>query len=241
MTSTKKAIIVGATSGLGKELAQLFVKDGWQVGITGRRLENLLEIQATAPDKFIVQNWDAAAEDNDKQLDMLLEKMGGLDLLIMNSGIGTPNKYLVFEKERPTIELNVLAFTQIVDWGMRHFIKEKKGQLVGITSIASLRGYKSAPAYNASKAFQASYLEALRQKATSMKLPITVTDIRPGFVETPMTEGQKGMFWVSTCEKAGRQIFSAIKRKASVAYITKRWKIIALFFKLTPRAIYKYF
>ena len=236
----KKAIIVGATSGIGKELAKLLVEDGYQVGITGRRQENLLAIQATHPDKFIVQSWDAAAVDNEEQLDKLVANLGGLDLLVMNSGVGRTNKYLKYEHERLTNDLNVTAFTQIMAWGFRYFRDNGGGQLVGVSSIASIRGNSHAPAYSASKSYQASYMEGLRIKAFKMKLPITVTDIRPGFVDTPMTEGQKGMFWVAGVEKATRQIYSGIKAKRSVKYITNRWRFIAIMSKLLPRGLYKY-
>jgi short-subunit dehydrogenase len=95
-----------------------------------------------------------------------------------------------------------------------------------------------APAYNASKAYQINYLEGLRQKATKTKKPIYVTDIRPGFVDTDMAKGE-GQFWVTTKEKAARQIFGIIKRKKGIGYVTKRWWIIAKLLRLIPNEIYK--
>ena len=236
----KKAIIIGATSGIGKELAKQLAKDGYQIGITGRRQENLLALQATAPEKYIVQSWDATTVDNETELEKLVAKLGGLDLLVMNSGVGRLNKHLMYEHEKMTMDLNVIAFTQIMAWGFRYFRDNGGGQLVGISSVASLRGSRHAPAYSGSKAYQANYMEGLRNKAFKDKLPITVTDIRPGFVDTPMTKGQKGMFWVSDIEKATRQICSGIKSKRSVKYITNRWRILAIVSKLLPRGIYKY-
>ena len=178
--------------------------------------------------------------DNEIELDKLVTKLGGLDLLVMNSGVGRVNKYMKYEHEKVTMDLNVIAFTQIMAWGFRYFRDNGGGQLVGVSSVASLRGNSHAPAYSGSKAYQANYMEGLRIKAFKNKLPITVTDIRPGFVDTPMTEGQKGMFWVSDVEKATRQIYAGIKAKRSVRYITNRWRIFAVVSKLLPRGIYKY-
>ena len=239
----KRAIIIGATSGIGNELAKVMVADGYQVGITGRRQELLLALQATAPDKYVVQSWDAASAetDNEKELELLVEKMGGLDVLVMNSGIGRINKHLKFHHEKDTIDLNVTAFTQIMAWGFRYFRDNGKGHLVGVSSIASIRGNSKATAYSASKAFQANYMEGLRNKAFKMKLPITVTDIRPGFVDTPMTKGQKGMFWVASNEKATKQIYAGIKSKRSVKYITNRWRFAAFLFRIIPKGIFKHF
>ena len=119
---------------------------------------------------------------------------------------------------------------------MKHFVKQGSGHLVGISSVASIRGGRSAPAYNASKAYQSNYLEGLRQKAKKMGAKITITEIIPGFVDTAMAKGE-GIFWSAPPKKAATQIFSAIYRKKSRAYITKRWRIIAWLLKLLPSFI----
>ncbi len=237
-----KVIIIGATSGIGKELALQMAADGHQIGITGRRTEKLAAIKSTAPDQFYMSSWDASdLESNELKINELVTQLGGLDLLVINSGVGQGGHRLKYEREKLMTDLMVSGFSQIAVWGWNYFAQQGKGHLVNISSIAALRAHRYAPGYNASKAFQASYLEALRQKAVKQKLDIAVTDIRPGFVETPMTDGQKGMFWVAPVEKATRQIYSAIKRKRKVAYITKRWRLIAILFKILPRGIYQYF
>ena len=234
----KKAIVVGATSGIGKELAKLLVQNNYKVGITGRR-ENLLnELKNSNPEKYISKTIDVTKiEQISQNLEKLIEELGGLDLLILSSGTGDLNPNLDFEIEKRTIETNVLGFTCIADWTFKYFEKQKFGHFVAISSIGGIRGSRQAPAYNATKAFQINYLEGLRQKSTNLKLPIIVTDIRPGLVNTEMAKGE-GLFWVSKVEKAANQIFNAIKKQKKVAYITKRWKIIALFLKILPREIY---
>jgi short-subunit dehydrogenase len=121
---------------------------------------------------------------------------------------------------------------------MRYFIKQKSGHLVGISSIASIRGNEVAPAYAASKAFVSTYLEGMMRKTAKAHLPIAITDIQPGFVDTPMAKADK-LFWVASPEKAARQIFSAILKKKEKAYITKRWVLVAWVLKLLPRYLYK--
>lgn len=171
------------------------------------------------------------------KLEELTAELGGLDLLIISSGTGDLNNNLDFEIEKRTIETNVLGFTCVADWTFNHFEKQKSGHLVSISSVGGLRGNRQSPSYNATKAFQINYLEALRQKATFLNMPIGVTDIRPGFVNTEMAKGE-GQFWVATVDKATRQIYNAIKSKKKIAYITKRWRLIAIISKLIPGPIY---
>jgi short-subunit dehydrogenase len=108
---------------------------------------------------------------------------------------------------------------------------------VVISSIGGIRGSSQAPSYNASKAYQINYTEGLRQKAAKLKMPIFITDIRPGLVDTKMAKGE-GLFWVMPLEKAVNQIYKAIIRKKKVVYVTKRWHLIAMILKLIPRPIY---
>jgi short-subunit dehydrogenase len=234
----KKAIIIGATSGIGNELAKILAENGYKVGITGRRKTELEKLQKSNPNNYTISSFDCTTENNSEKLTELTNQIGGLDLLILSSGTGDLNEKLVFGIENRTNLLNVNAFTEIVDWTFNYFEKQGKGQLAAISSIAGIRGSRMAPAYNASKAYQINYLEGLRQKATKIKKPIYVTDIRPGFVDTDMAKGE-GQFWVATKEKAARQIFEIIKQKKGIGYVTKRWWIIAKLLRLVPNGLYK--
>jgi len=235
----KKAIVVGATSGIGKELAKLLAANNYNVGITSRRTSLLLELRQQNPDHFIIKTFDITDTDTiSLHLEELVNELGGLDLLVLSSGTGDLNDPLDFEIEKCTIDTNVSGFTCIVDWAFTYFQKQQAGHLVAISSIAGLRGSRMAPAYNATKAFQLNYLEGLRQKASKLKMPITVTDIRPGLVNTAMAKGE-GQFWVAPVEKAAPQIFDAIRKKKKVAYVSKRWRLIAIVLKLIPRSLYE--
>lgn len=231
----KKVIIVGATSGIGKNLAKIFAENNCKVGIMGRREENLKKIKAENKESYYVETIDITDIQNvESKLEKLKYTLGGVDILIISSGIGDFNNDLDFSIEENTIKTNVLGFTCVADWAFNFFKEQGHGHLIGISSIAGLRGNDLAPAYNATKSFQINYLEGLQQKAEKLKEKILVSDIRPGFVKTAMAKGEK-QFWVAPVEKASLQIYKAIMKKKKVVYVTKRWKLIAIILKLLPR------
>lgn len=235
----KKAIVIGASSGIGKALALLLADNGYMVGITGRSAGLLAELEAANPSQIKASAFDAThTEEMGHHLNELVARLGGLDLLVFSSGTGELNPNLAIELEMPAIELNVKAFNAAMVWGCHYFEQQKRGHLTVISSIAGLRGGAFAPAYNASKAYQINYLEGLRQRATKQKLPIAFTDIRPGFVNTAMAKGDQ-LFWVASPEKAAKQIFQAIQWKKSVKYVSKRWALVAVLFKILPRFVYQ--
>jgi short-subunit dehydrogenase len=234
----KKAIIIGATSGIGKGLAKVLADNNYKVGITGRRAEFLNELKDENTNSYFVKSFDITeTKIAIEKLEELTAELGGLDLLILSSGTGDINDNLNFDIEERTINTNVLGFTCIADWTFNYFEKQKYGHLVAISSIGGLRGSRQAPAYNATKAYQINYLEGLRQKSTKLKEPIYVTDIRPGLVNTEMAKGEK-LFWIMPVDKTVNQIYKAIIGRKKIAYVTKRWRLIAIILKRLPRQIY---
>jgi len=235
----KRAIVIGATSGIGRALVKVLVENGFTVGATGRREKLLAELQAEHPGKIFISTFDVTdISAVAKKLSALVQEIGGLDLLILSSGTGHVNHALDFVKEKEAIDTNVLPFTLIAGWAFGFFAKQEAGHFVGITSIAGLRGGRHAPAYNATKAFQIRYMEGLRAKAKKARLPIVITDIRPGFVDTAMAKGDD-VFWAAPVEKAAGQIYRAIEKKKPVAYITRRWALIAWLMRVAPKFIYE--
>lgn len=234
----KKIIIIGATSGIGYALAKLYAQSGWRVGVTGRRLECLEELYSHAPDRILYRQHDVMAEGQIAVVEDLMAEMGGADVIVYNSGVGIFNKHLDYAPEYQTIRVNVAGFVETATWAYRYFRANGGGHIVGVSSVAAIRGTGTAPAYAASKAFMASYMEGLRQKAHRDKKGVCITDIRPGFVDTPMTKQNKGMFWVTTPERAALQMKAAIEAKKRVAYVTKRWALVAFMLRLVPRFIY---
>ena len=233
----KKAIVIGATSGIGKSISEILIQNGYAVGVTGRRLEMLKSLKEKNTDKIFYCQMNVQELSSIETIcDNLVNQLGGLDLIIISSGIGDENKSLDFTIENNVIKTNIQGFTCVADWAMRYFKKQGNGHLVNISSIAGLMGNGESPSYNATKAFQINYLEGLRLNADKSVAKINVTDVRPGYVDTDMAKGD-GLFWVAPVNKAAQQIFAAIKKKKKVVYITKRWRIIGFLLKIMPYSI----
>lgn len=230
-------IVIGATSGLGRALSIKYLFNHNKVGVTGRRTELLYEIVTQFPDSAKKAAFDISTLGNEQHLENLAYEIGGLDLLIICSSVGELNQDLNFKTEHDTINVNVAGFSQVAGWAVNYFIRQGYGHLAAITSIAGIRGGRQAPAYNASKAYQINYLEGLRQKVKHLNLPITLTDIRPGFVDTAMAKGE-GKFWVAPVEKAANQIYKALEAQKKVVYITRRWQYIAWLLKIISRNLW---
>ena len=210
-------IVIGATSGIGKALFEKYVKEENRLGIIGRRTQLLDELKHQYPSKTHTATADITKQDEVEQaISSLQKKLGSIDLAIVCSGIGDLNPSLDYNVERPTIDTNVIGWTFVVDMLYNLFEQQGHGHLVAITSAGGLRGEPMAPAYSATKAYQINYMEALRKKAYKAGGKITVTDVRPGLVDTAMAKGE-GLFWVMPVEKVARQICKAIRLKKSKA------------------------
>lgn len=236
----KRIIIVGATSGIGRGVAELYAEKNNMVGITGRRNDLLMEIKNQFPDKIETTCFDVTGPENITVLESLVNKIGGLDILIYSSGIGEPSKELSWQLDKQTVDTNVNGFVEIMNWGYNFFVKQGHGNLVTISSIASIRGNSWAPAYSASKAFQSNYFEGLAIKALRTKKDIAVISIEPGFVDTKMAKGNK-IFWTLSNEKASRRIIDTIEKKKRKSHLSTRWWFVAKLLSISPFWLYKRF
>jgi short-subunit dehydrogenase len=234
----KKIIIVGSSSGLGKELARKYAQQKNQVAVTGRRLELLEELKIEYPHNIITAVFDVITADNKQQIESLIKKLGGLDLLIYNTGVGEPSLELVPETEKLTTLTNVNGFVEIVSYVFNYFVAQGYGQIALTSSLSAIRGNSWTPAYSASKAYMSNYAEGLSIKARKLKKNIAITDIKPGFIDTKMAKGNK-RFWVTPVQKAAAQVIKAIEQKKRIVYITKRWWLVAQIMKWLPYSIYK--
>ncbi len=230
----KKAIIIGASSGIGKELAKILAKDHYILGLAARRVELLHKLQEELDTDTHIKYIDISRpEESMNRLSELIAEMKDIDLIIVTSGTGYINHELDWQKEKDTIDVNVSGVTSVINVSLKYFIERNSGQLAVISSVGALRGSSDGPAYSASKAYISNYLEGIRCKVKKDNLNITVTDIRPGLVNTEMAKGT-GLFWVQPVYKAAHQIYTKIKKKKNVAYVTKRWCIVAFLMKHMP-------
>lgn len=234
----KRIIIVGATSGIGKEVAMIYLKTDCHIGIAGRRTDALKEFQAIAPDKIEIQSIDVTQEDAADNLLKLIEKTGGMDLFLLSSGIGNQNIELKPDIEVRTAQTNVVGFTRMVDTAFNYFKQHGGGHLSVISSIAGTKGLGSAPAYSATKRFQNTYIDALAQLSHMEKLNIRFTDIRPGFVSTDLLKDGNYPLLMKA-DKVAKHIVHALDRKKRVAVIDYRYSILVFFWRMIPRWLWE--
>ena len=231
-------VIIGATSGIGKALFEKYANGANRIGIIGRRTHLLDELHQKYPSTTIPTQADIThLEEIEQAIRTLHDVLGKIDLAIVCAGIGEINTTLDYAVERPTIDTNVVGWTFVIDLLYHIFELQGHGHLVAITSAGGLRGEHIAPAYSATKAYQINYMEALRKKAFKNGRHITVTDIRPGLVDTAMAKGE-GLFWVMPVEKVAGQIIAAIRKQKSIAYVTRRWHVLAVINKFLPECLY---
>lgn len=234
----KKVIIIGATSGIGEEIAKIYIAQGWQVGIAGRREEALTDLAATAPAQVKTQVIDVTSADAPEQLQSLIEKLGGMDLFLLSSGIGSQNVKLEPEIELNTARTNVEGFIRMVTAAYRFFKEQGSGHLAVISSVAGTKGLGSAPAYSATKRFQNTYIDALAQLARMERLSIQFTDIRPGFVATALLKNRKYPL-LMRADSTAQHIVQALTNKKRVAIIDTRYAILVFFWQLIPRWVWE--
>lgn len=222
-------IIIGATSGIGRELWKIYTAQGHHTYIMGRRRQLLEQMLTECPNETSIYEADINKTEATAQcIARIFTDARTIDLAIVCAGTGDLNTELSFEKELPTLRTNVIGWTSVVDDLYSHFERQGFGHLATVTSIGGLNGEPAAPAYSASKAYQINYTQALRKK--SRRTNICVTEIRPGLVDTAMAKGE-GLFWVMPTEKVARQIARALVRKPSKVIVTKRWRIISFLLK----------
>lgn len=234
----KRIIIIGATSGIGEEVARIYTQQGWRVGIAGRRVERLEDLQKTAPHQIEVQPMDVTTEKATEELQLLIEKLGGMDLFLLSSGIGYQNTSLTPAIELSTVHTNVQGFTRLVTAAYHYFQQQGGGHLAVISSIAGTKGLGVAPAYSASKRFQNTYIDSLAQLSRMNKTPITFTDIRPGFVATALLKEERYPLLMKPQEVAAA-IVKGLSRKKRRIVIDGRYKILVFFWRMIPQWLWE--
>lgn len=232
----KRAIVIGASSGIGREVAKLLMKEGWTVGVAARRVDKLEELDAAA-----VEQIDVTREEATGRLQTLISKLGGMDLFFYASGIGKQNRELKEDIELATVGTNGVGFTRMIGEAYRYFAERGHGHIAAITSIAGTKGLGPAPSYSATKAMQNVYLQALEQQANARGLKIHFTDIRPGFVDTDLLKGDFHYPMMLKPERVAREILYAINHHQHIRIIDWKYRILTACWRRIPRCIWRRF
>ena len=245
LTPKKRAILVGASSGIGASLAHRLADAGIQVALLARRGEMLEELTNEINSKHgeiraiyyvhDVRDYDSVPELFRK----IVSDLGGLDIFIYNAGISqmVGLKKYDFNKDRRTIEVNLLGAMAWLNQVAESFQTLKSGQIVGISSVAGERGRVGDPAYNTSKAALSCYLEALRNRLT--RYGVNVLTVKPGFVQTDMIKNAKKLFWVISADKAADDIYKAMQKRKQELYTPARWRWMMLIIRNIPSFIFR--
>lgn len=239
----KKIIIIGASSGLGALIAADFAAAGWRVGVSARREKPLQILHDEYPDNVVYSSFDATAPDSVEHFNELVKRTGGMDILLFAAGVGFYDPEVNDNKLNNTLQVNVVGFARISAAAYRYFRARNdsptRGQIAAITSVAGLKGIGVSAAYSASKRFQQTFIDALAQLAYRQHVAIDFTDIRPGFVRTPLLDPDKNYPLIMEAPYAARLIERAVIRRQRVAYIDSRWAAISRFWRMIPNVIWQ--
>lgn len=242
-----KAIIIGATSGIGREVATRLVKMGWHVCLTGRRLEALEEIRNEfGAESVDIARMDVTVEESASVLDSLIEKAGAPDLFLYVSGIGFQNRELDEKKEIDMVRTNCEGMVRLtgrfLNYVRRHpeiYNQAHKAHVAVVSSVAGTAGLGAAPAYSATKSMQQVYISALTQLAGIEKIPVQFTDIRPGFVKTPILNPEKKYPMTMTLEEAGNHVVRALMKRKRVCIFDWRFRLLVFVWRMIPRPVWE--
>ena len=236
----KKAIVMGASSGIGYAVAKRLIEDGWTVGLSARRLELLEPLKQLAPNRVFTQQVDVNDFNATAPLSQLIDRLEGVNLYFHASGIGKQNRLLDETIELATLETNVMGFARMIDFVFNYMAQHDGGHIAVVSSVAGTKGMGSAASYSASKAFQNTYIQALDQLAMMRNLHINFTDIRPGFVDTALLTGGNYPMLMQV-ERVADSIMRALKYKKRVRIIDWRYRLLILVWRMLPNWLWRRF
>ncbi|MBD5265649.1 MAG: SDR family NAD(P)-dependent oxidoreductase [Bacteroides sp.] len=236
----KRIVIMGATSGIGLRVAEIFARAGWMVGMAGRKENVMRNLQSDYPDRIRYARIDIDEPDAPTRLRDLISRLGGMDIYFHVSGICYENETLSPEREIATTQTNVVGFTRMIDAAFRYFRSRGiKGRIAAITSVAGTKGIGGLPSYSASKAYQQTYLTALDQLAHIQDLGISFTDIRPGWIRTPLLKADQIYPMTMDIDYAVVRIIRAIIRRKRVCVVDWRWNLLVGAWRVLPNRIWE--
>lgn len=235
----RRIVIIGATSGIGLRSAIILALAGWKVGVAGRNLEVLKKLKKRFPKSVEYERIDVASKEAPKGLEKLIKRLGGMDIYFHVAGVLCDNPDLEVEKEVTTLQTNVVGFAQMTTTAYKYYKDTKrKGQIAAITSVAGTNGIGAMASYSASKKFDQTYLTALDQLAHAQKVNVTITDIRPGWIRTPLQQAERNYPMNMTLNDAVPQILKAMLQRKRVAVIDRRWEVLYWLWRCIPLCVW---
>lgn len=241
----RRAIVVGASSGIGAALVRRLVAQGYQVAALARRQAELSALSEQIESHFAGATLRTYMHDvtDFQSIPAMFERvvgdLGGLDLIIYAAGVQPQvgSHEYDFAKDEAMININLLGAIAWLNQAAVRFERARRGQIVAIGSIAGDRGRVGAPVYNTSKAALATYLEALRNRLS--RYGVSVTTAKAGFVDTKLLENAPKTFWVISPEEAAARILAAASNRQQVVYVPPRWRFVSLMVQMMPSAIFR--
>jgi len=231
----KRAIVIGASSGIGFEVARLLLKEGYKVGVAARRMDLL----QTVGDVDVAEQIDVNDPQAGERLREMISQLGGMDLFFYAAGIGKQNRELREDIELQTTTTNGVGFVRMIGEAFRYFAERGEGHIAAITSIAGTKGLGPAPSYSATKAMQNVYLQALEQQANARGLNIFFTDIRPGFVDTALLNGDFHYPMMMKPDMVAQHILRAIRHKKHICVINWKYRLLTMAWRRIPRFVWR--
>lgn len=244
LLSRPKALLIGASSGIGAALARRLASEGFDLALVARRMP---ELEALCGELSQTHGIHALAYQHDVLetsavpglLESIARDLRGLDLFVYVSGVMFPHDPESYDTENDlfTLRVNTLGAIAWCNPVAQRFARAGQGQIVGLGSIAGDRGRRALPAYSASKAALETYLEALRNRVS--RYGVTVTTIKAGQVETDMLKNAAAIRGPVSPDRAADLIWRAIRRRKQVVYIPGRWALIGWVVRNIPSFVFR--
>ncbi len=245
MVQFQHGLVVGASSGIGEAMARRLAADGTRVALVARRAGELDRVvssinEATGSERALAFPHDVCDSEAVPELfQRITADLGGLDLAVYAAGV---QHRVAFEEYATAKDLEMLAVNLdgAVAWlnpVAERFGRLKRGTIIGIGSVAGDRGRCANPVYNTSKAGLHTYLEAIRNRIG--RYGVRVLTVKPGFVDTPMTEGLPGMFWVVSPDRVAQVALKKAGGGRSTVYVPARWRYVMWVIRSIPSFLFK--
>ena len=241
-----RAIVVGASSGIGAACAVELAKRGYQIALVARRQEEL-ETVAEKCDKVAgksvtrvylhdVMNITEVPE----LFDRIGEEMGGIGLVIYASGTMGKRDVEGYDtlNDAQIVAVNLMGAIAWLNEAADLFTRLKSGTIIGVSSIAGERGRRKNGVYGATKAGFSQYLESLRNRLS--QYGVRVVTIKPGYVDTEMVKSIKDPLWLISAEEAGRRIVESASRGPETLFVPRRWGLVAWVMRNMPSEFFRH-